>query len=306
MIRPTVVVDLSRIKYEIELFLLGGEFDMFEDELLISKINAPSAVVEVSYGKLIFSCWGDGWSRSWRVISCELSPDRLTLECAKQMGLKRCALTLSRGVGVRAAALARKEFAGKLAAMIEANLPGLRVERAVTARNDRRHLSGLHARLIIRDRGRRFAGLGVSEGELQPNIDAALGAGLIWLDELRRRSGSVEGLMIFAPRCDTIAVRLTATSGAGKVSLFRVTETKNTIDPVSPFDQGDLNDSFRKAARRAHWPRPGMLPPDSAMLVESVRRLAPDHIEAHHRGAWVSLSISGLEVARVLINRRRV
>ena len=139
MTPTTVVVEISRIKYEIELFLLGGEFDLFEDELLISKIDAPNAVVEVSYGKLIFSCWGDGWSRSWRVISCELSPDRLTLECAKQMGLKRCALTLSRGAGLKQAAQARREFAGKLGAMIEANLPGLRVEQAVTARNDRRH-----------------------------------------------------------------------------------------------------------------------------------------------------------------------
>ncbi len=153
---------------------------------------------------------------------------------------------------------------------------------------------------------KRFAGIGVSESELQPNVDAALAAGLIWLDELRRRSGSVDGLMIFTPRCDTIAIRLTGISAATTVSLFRIDETKGTIESVSPFDQGDLNDSFRKAARRAHWPRPGMLPPDCAMLVESVRRLAPDQVEAHHRGPWVSLSIRGLEVARVWINRRRV
>ena len=112
--------------------------------------------------------------------------------------------------------------------------------------------------------------------------------------------------MIFAPRCDTIAIRLTALSPATRVSLFRINETKGTVEAVSPFDQGDLNDRFRKAARRAHWPRPGMLPPDCAMLVESVRRLAPYHIEAHHRGPWVSLSIRGLEVARVWIKRRRV
>jgi len=116
----------------------------------------------------------------------------------------------------------------------------------------------------------------------------------------------VDGLMIFTPRCDTIAIRLTGISAATTVSLFRIDETKGTIESVSPFDQGDLNDSFRKAARRAHWPRPGMLPPDCAMLVESVRRLAPDQVEAHHRGPWVSLSIRGLEVARVWINRRRV
>jgi hypothetical protein len=306
VIHPTITFDLSRIKYEFESFLLGGEFDLFEDELPTAKLDAEHATAEFSYGKLILSCWGDGWSRSWRVISCELSPERLTLECAKQMGLKRCALTLSRGAGVRQAAQARKEFAHKLASMIEANLAGLRVEQAVTARNDRRHLSGVHARLVIRERRKRFAGIGVSESELQPNVDAALAAGLIWFDELRRRSGSVDGLMIFAPRCDTIAIRLTALSSPPRVSLYRLNEAKGTIESVSPFDQGDLNDSFRKAARRAHWPRPGMLPPDAAMLVESVRRLAPDHIETHHRGAWVSLSIRGLEVARVWVNRRRV
>jgi hypothetical protein len=303
---PTIVFNLSQIKYEFERFLLGGEFDLFEDDRALAKTDAAHSTAEFSYGKLILSCWGDGWSRSWRVISCEISPERLTLECAKQMGLKRCALTLSRGAGVRQAAQARKEFARKLAAMIEANLLGIRVEKAVTARNDRLHLSGVHARLVIRDRGKRLAGIGVSESELQPNVDAAVAAGLTWLDELRRRSGSVDGLMIFAPRCDTIAIRLTGISLGTKVSLFRIDETKGTIESVSPFDQGDLNDSFRKAARRAHWPRPGMLPPDCAMLVESVRRLAPDQIEAHHRGPWVSLSIRGLEVARVWINRRRV
>lgn len=306
MIHATIIFDLSRIKYEFESFLLGGEFDLFEDDRMLAKMDAERSTTEFSYGKLIVSCWGDGWSRSWRVISCELSPERLTLECAKQMGLKRCALTLSRGAGVRQAAQARKEFARKLAAMIEGNLPAIRVEHAVAARNDRRHLSGVHVRLVIRDRGKRWAGIGVADSELQPNVDAALAAGLTWIEELRRRSGPVEGLMIFAPRCDTIAIRLTGISAATKVALFRTDETKGAIESAAPFDQGDLNDSFRKAARRAHWPRPGMLPPDCAMLVDSVRRLAPDHIEAHHRGPWVSLSISGLEVARVWINRRRV
>ena len=101
--------------------------------------------------------------------------------------------------------------------MIEANLPGFKVERAVAARNDRRHLSGVHVRMVLRVRGKRWAGIGVSESELQVNIDAALGAGLVWLDELRRRIKSVEGLMIFAPRSDTIAIRLTGFAAAPTV-----------------------------------------------------------------------------------------
>ena len=306
MIRPTIVFDLSRIKYEIESFLIGGEFDLFEDDRVLGKTDADHTAAEFSYGKLILSCWSENWSRSWRVISCEVSPDRLTLECSKQMGLKRCALQLSRGAGIRQQAKSRKEFARRLVAMIEANLQGVQVERAVAARNDRRHLSGVHVRLLVRERGKRWAGIGVSERELQDCIDASLAAGFIWLGELRRRIKSVEGLMIFVPRSDTIAMRLTGMSTVTKFALFRIDEDRGAIEPATPFDQGDLNDRLRKAARRAHWPRPGMLPPECAMLVDSVRRLAPDHIEAHHRGPCVSLTIRGLEVARVSTNRGRV
>ena len=110
-----------------------------------------------------------------------LSPERIP-PVRKQMGLNRCALTLTRGAGVQQTEQGRKQFAGKLAAMIEAGLPGLRVEQTVSARNDRRHLSGVQARLVIRDRGKRFAAIGVSESEVQHNVDAALAAGLIWLE----------------------------------------------------------------------------------------------------------------------------
>lgn len=303
---PTVIFDLSQIKYEIERFLLSGEFDLIEDDRTLALTDSDRSSAEFSFGKLILSCWGDGWSRSWRIISCHVTPQRLRFECAKQMGLKRCEVVLSRGSETRLPAHARREFAKKLTAMIEANIAGVRVERAVAARNDRRHLSGVYARLVIKDRMKKFAGIGVSESELQQNIEGVLAAGLTWMTELTRKSGSVDGLMIFAPRCDVIAIRLTAMASTATILLFRVDETKRLIKAVSPFDQGDLNDSFRKAARRAHWPRPGMLPPECAMLVDAVRHIAPDHIEAHHRGPWVSLSIRGLEVARVLINKRRI
>ena len=303
---PTVILDLSQIKYEIERFLLNGEFDLIEDGRTLARTDGDRSTAEFSFGKLILSCWGDGWSRSWRIISCELTSQCLRLECAKHLGLKRCEVALSRGPEARLPGHARREFAKKLCAMIEANIAGIRVERAVTARNDRRHLSGVYARLVIRDRNKRFAGIGVSESELQQNVEGILTAGLTWMTELRRKSVLADGLMIFAPRCDTIAIRLSAISSATAIRLFRIDETKGSIEAVSPFDQGDLNDSFRKAARRAHWPRPGMLPPDCAMLVESVRRIAPDHIEVQHRGPWVSLSVRGLELARVLISRRRV
>ena len=62
MAQPNVIFDLSQIKYEIELFLLAGDFDVFEDDRLLARINAGYTLAEFSFGKLIVSCWGDGKS----------------------------------------------------------------------------------------------------------------------------------------------------------------------------------------------------------------------------------------------------
>ena len=90
--------ELSRARYELELFLLGGEFDLYEDERRIATVERDGATAEVSFGKLIFSCWGEGWARSWRVLKCELMPERLRLQCARQMGRSLCAVELRRGL----------------------------------------------------------------------------------------------------------------------------------------------------------------------------------------------------------------
>jgi hypothetical protein len=55
--QPSVVFDLSRVKYAFELFLLGGEFDLFEDDRKLAKSDAEHTAAEFSYGKLILSCW---------------------------------------------------------------------------------------------------------------------------------------------------------------------------------------------------------------------------------------------------------
>jgi hypothetical protein len=301
--------DLSRVKYELELFMLGGAFDLYEDNRFVASVEAHHAAADVSFAKLILSCWGEGWSRSWRVVNCEATAPFLRLQCTKQMGRAVCILELRRGPATGEAALTRDEFAPRLAAIIESSFAGLRVERAVTARYDQRHLSGVHARLVINDRGKTVAGIGVGERESQSNIDAALGAGIIWLDVLRRKKTSINRLLIFAPRhrTTTIATRLTAVRAAGaNISLYEVDESEGMAHPVAAFDQGDLSDHLRRAAMRAQWPRERALSPEVIALVESIRRLAPDLIETYQRDRWVLLSIRGLEFARVSIARSQV
>ena len=114
----TVAEDLSQVRYELELFLVGGEFDLSENERLVATIQGGRATVDLSYNKLILSCWGEEWSRSWRIVDCTVRGESLLLQCTKQMGLSRCVVELRRGAAREAAVLSRAEYASKLASMI--------------------------------------------------------------------------------------------------------------------------------------------------------------------------------------------
>lgn len=299
-----VAEDLSRARYEIELFLLGGAFDLAENSRFVSSVAPCHSSIEISYGKLILSCWGDGWSRSWRVERCETEPERLRLECSKQMGRTHATVELLRKEMDEEAARSRIEFAAALGAMIESAFAGIRVIRSVTTRDDRLHFSGVHTRLVLKDRNHIIAAIGLGRKETQADIDAALGAGLVWLDYLQRRQ-TISQLMIFVPKDKslTIATRLIAVQPEGaRISLYEIDEAKSSIEPVAAFDQGDLADRMR----RARWPQEPSLDAEVSSLIDSITRLAPELIERHQRGGRLLLSIRGLEFAQVSIKHRSV
>lgn len=305
----TIIEETSRLRYELERFLLDGPFELCEDLRALATVEVGCAAAELSYGKLILSCWGDGWSRSWRVLRGELSPQALRLECARQMGRITCTLELRRGAVRGEAVASRGEYAARLAAMIEATFATFKVECTVVGRDDRRHFTAIHARLLLKEQGRLIAAVGVSANESQHDIDATLGAGIIWLDALRRRGAEVNRLMLFVPRRrgDTLAARLTAVEVKGaSVSLSEVDEATADIHPLTPFDQGDLGDHLRRAARRAEWPDERQLPLDVMMLADAIQRLAPDLIARRRRGAWMLFSIHGLEFARLSLPHKRI
>ncbi|MFL6215203.1 MAG: hypothetical protein ACJ74J_15070 [Blastocatellia bacterium] len=301
--------DLSCMRYELERFLLGGAFELCEDSKRIATVEPGCATAELSYGKLILSCWGDGWSRSWRVLRFESSAQYFHIECAKQMGRVTCTLDLRRGDIEPSANASREALPAKLAAMIESRFSNLRVARAVLRRDDKQNFTGIHARLLLKEQGRVIAAVGVSLNESPRDVAATLGAGIVWLNALRERGAQVNRLMIFVPRgqSETIAARLTAVNlRAASVSLYEVDDAQSLIEAVTPFDQGDLSDRLRHAAKRAEWPHEQRLPLDAMMLIGSIRRLAPDLISVQRRGAYALLAIHGLEFARVSLRRNRV
>jgi hypothetical protein len=300
-----IIDDIGRIRYELELFLLGGAFDLYEDERMVAKVEPNNAVAEFSYGKLILSCWGPGWSRAWRIAKANLNPDCLLLYCLKQMGRVACSLVLRRGPA-QGRMISRADFASRISAAIKSNFPRLSVERAVTARDDHHHFSSAHARLILSERGREVAAVAAGPDESQDDVDALLGAGLIWHDLLRNRHKTSrrgpDRLMIIAPagRNSTLATRLTAMrDGPRDLALYEFDEAQRIIKSVAPFDQGDLNDHLRRCSARADWQQARACPPEAEALARSISQIAPDSIETHRRGRWLVFSINGLRFARL-------
>lgn len=298
---------MSHARYLLELFLLGGNFELVEDHRLISTVAPDSSAAEISYGKLILSCWGEGWSRSWRVTAFESDEQHLLLQCSKHTGRVTCQVELRRGEQKDKTSLSRKEFAARLPAIIESNLTGIKVESAVTVRDDYRHFTGVHTRLVLKNRNRIIAGIGVGAQESQSDIDAVLSAGLVWLDALQKNN-SVNRFMVFAPRgkITTIATRLTAVRSSAEISLYEVDEKELSVQSVTPFDQGDLADRFRRAARRVLWPDQYRIDEKAASLLDSIIRLAPSLIESQNRSNHIALSIRGLEFARINIRNHTV
>jgi hypothetical protein len=306
---PAIGLDeVAGNRYELERFLLGGRFDLYEDGNIIGGVGEGRALAEISYGKLILSCWGDEWSRSWRVVGLDAIPHGLRLSCTRQMGRIHCRLVATRGEQAPEFATDRKQFAAKLRALIESTLTRLRVRSAVVARNDAKHLSGSYVRMIIEESGETLAGIAVGELELQATIDGVLTAGIIWIEELRATSAAIERLLVFAPasHCDTLAGRLTMVDPRScRATLFEFEGKAGSIRATAAYDQGDLVDRQRRRSR-AIWPRTGYIPSGAETQVESIRALAPDLIEAHSKGSWINLSLRGLEIARVSARSARV
>lgn len=301
--------DLSQMKYELERFFIGGVFKLYEDRRLLAELLGDGCAVEFSYGKLVLSCWGEGWTRSWRILACEALDAGLRLFCTKQMGHVTCLVELLRYQSDAETVDSRAAFASKIASLIEANLAAFQVEQVVKARDDFRHLSGIQTRLLIKERGKVIAGIAVGAHESQDHIDATLGAGLIWLQELQSRGQRVNRLALFVPtnRSLTIACRLTCIKVEGlKIALYEIDEAQKIIKSVEAFDQADLSDNLQRVSHRAAWPAEKIIAEETQSLLEEISLLSLAALDTLQRSGWIYLSIRGLTFARISLKKAAV
>ncbi len=301
--------DFTRIKYEAERYFAGGAFDLYEDERFIATLQASHCALEIAYGKAVLSCWGEDWSRAWRVMACESAADVLHLHCTSKMGQVKCAIELRREGTDAKFSTSRRDFAGKMAALIETHFVDLKVSQISKARHDWRHLSCLHTRLILKEPGNTIAGVAVSKSQAQTQIDAALSAGLIWLEALRGRGEPIKRLMLFVPagQAFTIACRLLYVQPENAtISLYEMDEPKRSITPVLAFAQTDLLDNLKSAARRAWWAPAHSPSGEVENFIAELNHLVVGAIDTQERNGWIYLAIRGLTFARISAKQLKV
>src|SRR5229473_8330960 len=89
----------------------------------------------VAHRRLIFSCWTESGSRSWRVNAWSLTGDKLFLQASRRMGADIATLELvpraSAKALVASIAAARQARCEKLAQIAVETLPRAKIERAV-------------------------------------------------------------------------------------------------------------------------------------------------------------------------------
>ena len=304
--RASIPFDTHIAKYELERFLLSGEFYLYEDDHSLGLILSQDAFIEHSYGKLILICRGESWSRAWRVTGMVPIGDRIRLICSSGFARSSTVLELSHEPGRQSLAQSRREFLSRVSNALISWLPNARIEIATMSRDDRNGLSGIYSRLMLRSRGEVIAAIGVSSIEPQSAIDAILGAGLTWLNKLERRGAGINRFLLVVPynRATTVASRITMlrTDLSRLITLLEISDDGEIV-AAQAYDQGDLGDRLQRVSRGVLSKLDRSVNDESRLLIESIMSISPQSITTSRSGNWINLSIRGLDFARISASR---
>jgi hypothetical protein len=271
------------------------------------------------HGRLIFSCWTENGSRSWRIDAWSLIGDKLTLKASRRMGAEVSTLELvpraSAKAMVASIAAARQVRCEKLAQIVAQTsvcgspaqdhrlksvplLPGAKIERAALSPGMRRDQPGRYARIVLRLLHERVAVTGTVALSDARNIDSLFSSALLWFHRLRQspRRPFIEKFLLVVGRDVLEAARqrhaLLRDSLRKAVELFEIDETWETVTPVRSPERKEL---WRK--RLARFP-----PVTEAETGEQVRQViarAPHAVDVVISRHGQTLRYHGLPFARV-------
>jgi hypothetical protein len=256
----------------------------------------------VAHRRLIFSCWTENGSRSWRVTGWEWTGEKLLLAVTRRMGADRATLELVPRASAKAIiasiAAARQVRSEKLARIACENFSGAKVERAVLSPGLRRDQPGRYARIVLRLPLERIALTATVAQSDARNIDSLFSSALLWFNRLRERPKRpfIERLLlavepkVLAQACQRHV--LLRDELRRMIELYEIDEEWKQIAPVRPLKRRDL---WKK--RLSRFP-PVTEEETSARATEIIAK-SPQAIDVVAARRGQTLRYHGLPFARV-------
>jgi hypothetical protein len=258
--------------------------------------------ITVSQHRLIFSCWTEKGSKSWRILGWQWDGQALTLQASRRMGAELPLIELVPRASAKAVAAtikaARQVRCYKLAELVAALQPETRIERCALSPGIRRGQPGRYARILLRRKQLRIA-VTASVIKSQPaTVDAFLSGALLWFQRTAERIKPpyIEQLWLVVSKeslkamCHRLA--LLRPSLRQIVRLFTVDDDLTGLDEAEVPERREL---WKK--RLAHFP-----PVPAANLTKQVLKIieeAPAAIDVVHARHGETLRYFGLPFARV-------
>lgn len=265
----------------------------------------------VAHGRLVFSCWTEKGSRSWRIHGWEWNGQTLLLQASRRMGaewrlieLVPRASALAVAATIRAARHARCEKLAQLACGVQ---PETRIERCALSPGTRPSQPGRYARIILHRKRTRIAITGPVAASPPAAVDAFLSSTLLWFKRTadRPKPPYVEQLWLivsdelFKPLLYRLA--LLREGLRDLIRVFVVDKDLTSLTPAEPLARHDL--WKKKLASFPPVPAATVTAQTSAIIAE-----APDAIDVVHARHGETLRYFGLPFARVrtVLNTERV
>jgi hypothetical protein len=258
--------------------------------------------IAVAFQRLVFSCWSEKGSRSWRVRGWEWNGRMLLLQASRRMGAESQLIELVPRASAHAVAAtiraARQLRCEKLAQLASTLVVDTRIERCALSPGTRPGQPGRYARIILRRKQTRIAVCGPVVASHPATVDAFLSAALLWFKRTADR--------IKPPYIQQLW--LIVSEDLLKPLWYRLALLRKALrDTIRVFTVDDELTQLRsqeQLERRALWKKKlAQFPPVpeanvSAQIAEIIAT-APNAIDVVHARHGETLRYFGLPFARV-------
>ena len=287
-----------------------NEWFMSVDGRAPLSVNTDELDFSVAQARLIFSCWTERGSQTWRVNDWRRADDKLVLQATRRLGAERATIELvpraSAKAIVASIAAARQERCDKLALIVAEHLSA-KIEKSALSPGMRRDQPGRYARIILRLPHERIAVTAIVARSDVRNTDSLFSSTLLWFNQLLAspKKPAINRLMLTIEYGILEAARqrhvLLRDSLRERIELCEIDDDWQTIESTKSWERKYL---WRKRLNRF----PPVHETERSAIVDEIIATKPDAIDVVASRHGQTFRYHGLPFARArrVVNRERI